>query len=299
MTLPQTGIIQSRGLGDIIIALPIAHWYHQQGHRIVWPICREFHGSVKDAVPWVDWRAIDTDKEGRFFLETPLQVLAAEGISEDDCLYLYQYLSARPDLTDPELYSVLKFDQYKYWVSGVPFKHKWQLRDCITRDQDREDQLRSRLNLGPRYCVTHLTGSTARADIKVNWLDPAVEIVSVELHQTDSIWDWLGVLEGAEAFVGMDSSMTNLVDQWGFDLDRYWLRRSSWDLTPVLGDSWTVVPTSLPTRDPQRVDPQAAAEQLRKQQTSARGLASGVHSHVPFEVDSSQIPTDFMSALKK
>ena len=70
----KRGIIQSRGLGDIIIALPIARHYWQQGEEIVWPICKEFHSSVKDHAAWVTWVPIDADPAGRFFLDRPLEV---------------------------------------------------------------------------------------------------------------------------------------------------------------------------------------------------------------------------------
>lgn len=298
----KRGIIQSRGLGDIVIALPIAHYYHQQGDEIVWPICREFLPSFEKSVPWVQWVGIDTDQQGRFFLETPLQVLKEQGVAEDFQLYLYQYLSNMPELTDPELFSILKFDQYKYWVSGVPFRNKWELRNCITRDAQGEERLLKRLELvpGEPYAVAHLKGSSFEARVDVTWLDPAVRIINVDEYITDSIWDWLGVLEGATAFVGIDSVMANLVDSWGFpDLDLYWLRRSAWDLTPVLGSAWCLVPTNLEIVRDFRVDPAQQAREKLAAQSRPRGDASGgLTAYSPFQAQGA-IPTSFMHALKK
>lgn len=294
------GIIQSRGLGDIIIALPIARWYHQEGDRIVWPVCSEFLGSVQSAAPWVEWVGMDTDPTGRFFLETPLRVLEERGVGSDDHLYLYQYLSSHPEETDPELYSILKFDQYKYWVSGVPFKEKWNLRSCITRNPEREKSLLDRLGLeeGQRYALSHTTGSSFEAKINVSWLDPAVRIIRTEDYQTDNIWDWLMVLEGAEAFIGIDSVFANLIDAWGFDMDLYWIRRSAWDLTPVLGSAWTIVPTELPIVRDFRVDPAAQAQEKNRKLSQYAGSEGALKAYSPFP-PSGQIPTSFMHALKK
>ena len=117
----KRGIIQSRGLGDILIALPIARHYWEQGEEIVWPICSEFLPSFKDSVNWVTWVPIETDAYGHYFLDTPLQEFARLGVDPDEALYLYQYLNTSPELTDPEMFAILKFDQYKYQTSAVPF----------------------------------------------------------------------------------------------------------------------------------------------------------------------------------
>jgi hypothetical protein len=287
----KLGIIQSRGLGDIVIALPIARHYYDQGWSVYWPVCEEFISSLDRSVPWVTWIPVVTDPQGLYFFDEPLRLLRQLGVEEDNILYLYQYLSSRPDLTDPELFNILKFDQYKYWVSEVPFIKKWTLNSCITRDLKRENKLTRSLKLGSDpYAVVHLSGSSFRADIDLGWLAD-MRVVNVDLHLTDSVWDWLSVLEGASVFVGVDSVFANIVDSWQISIpQRYWIRRSAWDLTPVLGGNWTIVPTSLKIVEPVRVDVQA---QTRAQQSQSRAV-----SHVPFQAQG-QIPTSYMQALKK
>lgn len=307
----KRGIIQSRGLGDILIALPIARYYYDQGDEIYWPICREFVSSVEHHVPWVNWISIETDPQGAFFLQTPLQEFQRLGIELNNCLYLYQYLNAAPQLTDPQLYSVCKFDQYKYAAADVPFRNKWLLDQSITRDLEREAELKARLNLSDRYAVVHLTGSSARVDqaLVASVLDPAVQIVNVDDHLTESIFDWISVIEGAEAVVCLDSAVANMIDQLQIQGPKlYWIRRSGWDLTPVLGSAWVYVRTNLPCKDPQRVDPAAEAAKFQQARTAAAEPArqtaseknSGqLQSHVPFESDKSKIPKNFMHALRK
>lgn len=320
------GIIQSRGLGDIIIALPIARHYFDQGETIVWPICEEFVPAVESYAPWVHWVGIKTDPQGAFFLQTPLSVFESWGITgEDSTLYLYQYLNVVPELTDPEFFNILKFDQYKYQVAGVPFVKKWDLGRCITRSNDRELALAERLSksfdLRKPYAVVHLTGSSAKVDeaIVSNFIDPAVQIINVDLYldKESSPFDWIGVIERADLFVGLDSVYANMVDQLGITKpELYWIRRSAWDLTPVLGQAWTFVPTNLPIQEPKRVDPVleakrklgSAALTTPQQQSSiaqpqpksqANQGGAGLVSHVPFETDRSKYPTSFMHALRK
>ena len=310
----KRGIIQSRGLGDIIIALPIARYYYEQGEEIVWPICEEFYGSVKNTVPWVSWVPMKTDAQGAFFLAQPLKIFKYHDVDPNQALYLYHYLNVAPELTEPELFNILKFDQYKYWKSGVPFVLKWTLEDCIQRDPAAELSLRSALGIkqGDRYAVVSMKGSNFQAAVPQGFFDPSVRLISVDDNLTDSIFDWLGVIEGAEAAVCVDSAVANMIDQMGIVGPRlYWIRRSSWDLTPVLGSTWTIIPTNLPIKEPQRVDPAAEARKKTQPQpniapkaapkTAAQangGEQSSLQSHVPFKA-AGKIPTSFMHALKK
>jgi hypothetical protein len=310
----KRGIIQSRGLGDILIALPIAKYYADQGDEIVWPVCQEFLPSLVESAPWVQWRGVPADSRGEFFLDAPLRVFAAEGIEVKDTLYLYHYLNTQPQMTSPELFNILKFDQYKYAVAGVPFRLKWSLGECVTRDPDREREFKRSLNLPERYNLAHLQGSSWSVDSSAvrSMLDPAVALVEIT-EQSNSIFDWLSVIEGAENCVCIDSVFANLIDQLNLQGPRlYWIRRSPWDLTPVLGSSWRVVPTNLPIKEPVRVDPAVEAAKLQASLASqgrpqpqnraaqaSQGGGNSVQSHVPFQTDRSKIPTSFMHALKK
>jgi hypothetical protein len=198
------------------------------------------------------------------------------------------------------MFNILKFDQYKYQTAGVPFVKKWRLGACISRNSGRELALKDRLDLPKRYAVAHLNGSSARVDVAIvrQFIDPAVKIIDVDTVKTESIFDWLGVIENAEVFVGIDSCYANMVDQLGIDRpELYWIRRSPWDLTPVLGSAWKFVPTNLPIQEPQRVDPgKATAEKLKQQQPRPQ---QGMTSHVPFETNKTGFPTNFMHALRK
>ena len=312
----KRGIIQSRGLGDILIALPIAWHYYQRGDEIHWPICQEFLPSFVEAAPWVKWHGIATDSRGEFFVEGPIRVFKANGVDPAAALYLYHYLNTQPQMTNPELFNILKFDQYKYAVAQVPFVNKWRLSECVTRNPATELAFKQSLNLPDRYNVVHLKGSSMSVDLAAlgSVLDPAVPIVEIT-EISNSIFDWQSVIEGAEACVCIDSVYANLIDQMGVTGPKlYWIRRSPWDLTPVLGQDWTVIPTTLPIVEPTRVDPAVEARKLKERlaggaspgqpQPNMRAATApgsgqtGLASHVPFKA-AGNIPTSFMSALKK
>lgn len=234
------GIIQSRGLGDIVIALPIAHYYHQQGHEIYWPICSEFVSHFAQSVPWVNWIAVSTDTE--YFWTEPMRLLRQLGVKE--YLPLYQSLTGHKELMTAE-FQITKFDEIKYHRAGVPFVNKWLLSDCITRNYTREQALYDQVVKTEHYVVAHLEGSSHSAQLDLDSMKPDSSWGTVEITAlTDCIFDWLTVLERAEAIVAVDSVFANLVDQLGVGTDRYFIPRSHIHLTPVLGRTWHVLTPS-------------------------------------------------------
>jgi hypothetical protein len=236
MANKRLGIIQSRGLGDIVIALPIARWYADQGWDIYWPICEQFVPSFKDSAPWVKWIPIPTDPQGRFFWDVPMERL--KNFRVDETLCLYQALTGHPEFSNERWFQYTKFDQYKYIQAGVPFTQKWTLDQCITRDPKREQMLYDKIVKNPQYAVVHLEGSDHRANFDWSMIPEDWQAVEIS-QQSDSIWDWLKIIEGAQSIIMVDSVYANIVDQLGLGDDRYFIQRSHIGLTPVQGQHWT------------------------------------------------------------
>ena len=238
----KIGIIQSRGLGDLIIALPIALHYREQGAEVYWPICEEFMSSMTRAAPWVNWIPLKTDPQGQFFYTKAMVNLKYRDLDEVICLY--QYLSNMPSLSDPDLFPILKFDQYKYARAGVPFKHKQRLAECITRDPAAEDRVYRAVVAGDRpYIVTHLEGSDVQSTLDFSDAEAqGYQVVNIRPGVTDNIFDWLKVLEGAESLYLLDSCFANMVDGLDMHRDKWFIRRSKMDLTPVLLSDWNYFP---------------------------------------------------------
>jgi hypothetical protein len=156
----------------------------------------------------------------------------------DEVLCLYQALTGHPEFSAEKYFQYTKFDQYKYIKAGVPFLDKWRLGEYITRDPQREQALYDRLVTNPNYVVTHLTGSTARATFDTSMIPQDWQTIEID-QQTDSVFDWLKILEGAQSLIMIDSVFANLVDQMHIGDDRYFIQRSHIGLTPVQGGHWT------------------------------------------------------------
>lgn len=239
MAKKKCGIIQSRGLGDIVIALPIARAYYNEGYQVYWPICEEFWPSVKEHAPWVNWVPMSTDARGDFFYTEPMKRLKAFGCDEIICLY--QSLNVVPELSDQPYFQIQHFDEFKYSKAGVPFLNKWTLADCITRNPAQEQAVYDQVVKQPLYYVTHLEGSDFQAEPDLSNIPPEWQRVDIRAGVTASIFDWIQVIEGAQALIAVDSVIANMTDQLKLNVDKYWIPRSHIHLTPVLGTQWTIL----------------------------------------------------------
>lgn len=231
----KLGIIQSRGLGDLVISLPIARYFHNEGWDIVWPICEPFMSSMVDNVPWIQWVPIPVDPRGLFFYDVPMQRL--RNFKVDETLCLYQALTSHPEFSAEKYFQYTGFDQYKYIKAGVPFLNKWKLAECITRFPNREQALYERLVTQDDYVVVHRKGSDFEAQVDLSIVPENWQIIEIT-EQTDSIFDWLTILERAQSLIMVDSVFANIVDQMNIGDDRYFIQRSHIGLTPVLGQHW-------------------------------------------------------------
>jgi hypothetical protein len=229
----KLGIIQTRGLGDIVIALPIAKYYHDQDWQVHWPVVDAWVEQLTHHVPWIKWIPIKPDA-GPFFYDTPMARLKNFNCNEIICLY--QALSGQPFDKEP-YFQHTSFDQYKYIRAGVPFLNKWRLDECITRDPIREQALFDKLVTNEHYAVTHLTASHSVAGFDHSIIPADWQIIPISSE--GYIFDWLKIIEGAESIIMTDSVMSNLVDQLNIGTDRYYIPLNHIQLTPVFGNDWT------------------------------------------------------------
>jgi hypothetical protein len=246
--IKKMGIIQSRGLGDIIIALPIAHYYYtKENYQIYWPVLEEFLPSLQTSIPWIKWIPLIPDPQGQYFYNTPLERLKNFGCTF--ILPLYQALTGHK-FHEETCFQHTKFDQHKYITAQVPFLEKWNLTPCITRDLEKEQLLYSKLVTNPNYCIIHLEGSDSQADFDKSIIPTDWQLIYITKSYTDNIFDWLTLLEKAQALILVDSAFANLADQLSINKDLYFIPRSHNGLTPVLGNHWTWITNT-------RLDPKA------------------------------------------
>jgi len=232
----KLGIIQSRGLGDLVIALPIARWYADRDWDIYWPIDERFLWDMQEGAPWVNWVPVPYDPPGRYFYDVPVERL--RNLKVDELLPLYQHLTNHK-FSEEKYFQYTSFDQYKYIRAGVPFLEKWNLARCITRNPQRERALMAQVVTNPNYVVAHLEGSDVRASFDPSIVPPEWQTVEIRPIKGYTIWDWISVIEGAQSIICVDSVYANLVDQLGLGSDRYFIQRSHIGLTPVHGQDWT------------------------------------------------------------
>jgi|688.fasta_scaffold35191_2 hypothetical protein len=231
----KLGIIQSRGLGDIFIALPIAYYYHCQDRAVYWPICTQWVEEMTEIAPWCTWIPVTPDR-GEFFYDRPLELLKQRGCEE--IIPLYQALSGHREFLSEPYFQHVSFDQYKYLRAGVPFSEKWQLADCISRSQEREQALYDRVrgdNARP-YIVTHLTASESTVELDPGLIPELHDVVPIT--NEGYLTDWLTVIERAAAIVMTDSSMANIVDQLKIPVEKYFIPLHHIQLTPVHTSDW-------------------------------------------------------------
>jgi hypothetical protein len=234
----RKGIIQTRGIGDIVIAAPIAAYWLAQGHEVFWPIDSDFITPFEYAIPGVQFHAVDKAVTGEntadYFIEYPRKLLTKIGC--DQIHILYSHLTGY-EFNHAHLSDFLSFDRYKYAVTEVPFGQKWKLQ--LRRNKDREFQLFDTLSLSPQepYIVMHETGSNYQTDLKEKIDDIGLRLINIS-PITDNFLDWLGVIEYATELHMIDSVYSNLVDQLSFKNKKFFYKRSPIHFTPVFNSNW-------------------------------------------------------------
>ncbi len=76
----KLGLIQTRGLGDIVIVLPVAQALMNSGHEIYWPIDKSWIPDFEEAWPAVNWLPVTSAAHSMdYFLQPPKQLLTVAG----------------------------------------------------------------------------------------------------------------------------------------------------------------------------------------------------------------------------
>ena len=233
--IKRLGLVQTRGIGDIIIALPIADYYIEQGWEVCWPIDAGFVEMFRRIKPSINFIPVERREPTDFdyFINDPVRFLQQEKCTR--IVVLYNSIG-NLNIPDSRLVNSFKFDEYKYIVAGVPFERKWQLK--FERDLKREEELFERLNISGDYVLIHDKGSNMDGPIEIpdDLLGglPVVRIAPL----TDSIFDWLLTIERARKLLLVDSCYANLVEQLNLENEKAVFLRSPIRFTPVFANGW-------------------------------------------------------------
>lgn len=269
--MANIGLIQVRGLGDCIIILPIAKFFHAQGHTVHIALDERYCEQFKESAPYcnfvpVPYSIFDAEKgiHNEYWFEYPYQMLKElncdpiisfpqhESILIDKYPELINHLGNRiagsfeRHAFDTKAFKHLKFDEYKYYVAQLPLRLKWTL--SLNRNLEREHALYDKLvDPKKKQIVCHLEGSNFSINsnsIKVS--SDNYQIIKISPEHTDNIFDWLTILERADTILLIDSVFFNLVEQLNFTNKKYFIRRSPRESTPVIGNQWEFMEIDIP-----------------------------------------------------
>src|SRR5258708_123023 len=233
----KIGLIQTRGIGDIIIALPIADYFIEQGYEVVWPIDYRFMPIFEPIKPSIHFFPV-MEKEGRpnYFVNDPVTITREQGC--DRTIILYSYVNNQ-QVYDPRLSAVLKLDEYKYAIAGVPLARKWTL--TYERQMDREQALFDSFDIHEDYVCVHDLGSNMASPFEIpEHLTNGLRVVRVE-ELTASPLDWRLTLERAKRLIMVDSCLSNLVEQINFETEKYIITRAPIHLHPLYKNGWEFI----------------------------------------------------------
>jgi hypothetical protein len=233
----KIGLIQTRGIGDIVIAAPIAQYYVEHGHEVYWPVDQRFHGFVQMAFPAINFLPVELNATGdatlEYFYTQPLKLLQEAGCGQ--VFSLYSYLGGA-DVVNTKLATSLKFDEYKYAVANVPFSRKWELQ--VVRNGAREKDLIQKLEIRGPYALLHEDGSNFRLQIELpSDVQARLQVIRIS-SITPNPFDWIGVIEQASLFACVDSCFANLAEQLNLCEEKYLFLRSAVGATPVFKNNW-------------------------------------------------------------
>jgi hypothetical protein len=227
----RLAIIQSGGIGDIIIALPIADHYEAQGYEIVWPILDclvPIFSAIKPSI-----RFLPVARGPEEVVQEPYKLISTEGCERTIILYSYVRGLA---VYDTRLSGVLKFDEYKYAIAGVPFSKKWEL--SYGRNMEREQALFDSLAIEGDYCCFHGFSGDMSEPLKLP-LHMAEGMRVIEISPiTDNPFDWLLTLERASKLILVDSCFANLVEQMNLPNKKAVILDNTVPFTPVFRNGW-------------------------------------------------------------
>jgi hypothetical protein len=194
-------INQAAGLGDIILCQKIAAHVIELGYNIVWPVVDQYN-YISEYIqnPKIHFCSINDN-----FIQKDLYLKNEnEFIQTDDFLYLPLNNADRVIQSKSMLYA--KYDYCQLTPDN------WQNHFEIKRNYSREEKLLNHFNIipGEKYNVLNKTFATPPNIITNTSIYPKndYKTINMELLGWDRIFDWMGILEGAEEIHTVDTSLT-------------------------------------------------------------------------------------------
>ena len=102
-----------------------------------------------------------------------------------------------------------EFDKSFYECVNVPFSERWNSW-YVDRDLDKEQEVKSYLNIQEDYIFVHDESSTGK--YKLNIKSNLKQIKPKKIPCESSVFDWIGIIENAKEIHAINSSFVHLID---------------------------------------------------------------------------------------
>lgn len=230
--MQKIGLLQPGRLGDIVICLPIAKYFYEKGHTVIWPIFYNYINDVTEVIDYVNF--------------VPVTNNVYECINEANQVFncykdikVFDIAATFPGSTCTNEYVKLgdgfgdiTFDKYKYNVCNVPFEEKWNL--SFKRNKLQEEKVYKELVSTSDYNVIGLAHSRGRMNVDFESKYP-----NIEINQNYNFFSWLKVLENAKSIVLVDSAMANLVEQMNLSNKKILITKPN-QPKPCFKNNWVI-----------------------------------------------------------
>ena len=204
--MKRLGIIQPGKIGDIIICLPIAKWYADKGYDVIWPVDRNIIRNFLAYVDYVHFIAIDFNCQEAHqvcrnmlcntIIDIAFTIPGSSGYNDNCYKVNWKY----------------SFDEFKYELAGVPFEEKWKLQ--LKRSSIKDAVFPSKIGLDESKPYAVIQTHSSDCSRNIDWKNESLQPVYAG-PATDSVFDWVPVLQKAQQHVLIESCFSNLVDQLG------------------------------------------------------------------------------------
>lgn len=196
-------IIQQGAVGDILIVMPIAEYYHKQGFIVEWLCPQKFH-SMFD---YIDFAKPVVKDSGNYKKVIDLS------FGQDRNSRVHRLWVRRQAKID-------SFVTFKYELAGVNLKNLRQLN--YKRNEQKEAELFN-IVVGDNtelYSLVH-SNSTYGGTVEINTAYRKIDFKPIGDY---TIFDWRKVIEGAKEIHCIDSSLLNFVDGLDVLAELYYYR---------------------------------------------------------------------------
>jgi len=231
----KIGIIQPGRLGDMFILIPAMKHLHDQGNEIIWPVFENYIWMFNDVIDYINFLPVKNNVYTAVNESHNLLKLHNVDIVNDLAATFPNSMATQP-YVDSGDGNILPYDKFKYDRLELPVDLKWNLRDCINRNYNKENELYNKLVTNEKYAVINPTCSSGRYNINFDASGGQVIEVTTEYN----IFHWIKILENAQTIVLLNSGMLCLVDQLNITNRKIVFKIPS-DKLPILRNEWKII----------------------------------------------------------